>query len=161
MSQRIEHEAPSAPSATPVETEPWTRGEITLYRLEDVGYEIHLDRAAEILSASTPERPRPTRGEAQAIQIPNPPLTVRLGNEGAEVGGRTQRLELSARLFDFGVVSLRAALRVDEPLAWKQLTSLGSDLASRPDAAACFDRWRDQLLERVLPAIQKPGVAAV
>ena len=49
-------------------------------RLFDVGYAIALDRAFE-LSSSAPERRLPTRGEAQTIQIPNPPVTVSLGGE--------------------------------------------------------------------------------
>ena len=46
--------------------DPRVHGEANLYRLFDVGYEIRLDRAAELLASSAPQRPRPARGEAQA-----------------------------------------------------------------------------------------------
>jgi hypothetical protein len=36
-----------------------------VYRLYDVGYEIHLDRVAALLAGSVPERPRLVRGGAQ------------------------------------------------------------------------------------------------
>src|ERR687896_488561 len=72
---------------TPVE-EPRVAGAAIVYRLFDVGYEIHLDRALDLLAASAPERVRPVRGEAQAIQIPNPPITVILGTEEIVIGSR-------------------------------------------------------------------------
>src|SRR5919197_1408953 len=63
-------------------------GAAIVYRLYDVGYEIHLDRALDLLASSAPERVRPVRGEAQAIQIQNPPITVVLGNESLVIGQR-------------------------------------------------------------------------
>src|SRR5438477_3485054 len=85
-------------------------GAAIVYRLYDVGYEIHLDRALDRLASSAPERVRPVRGEAQAIQIKNPPITVILGNERVQVGGAWIDGEVSARIFDFGVLSLRIRL---------------------------------------------------
>src|SRR5437899_12460315 len=87
--------------------EPRVCGGAIVYRLYDVGYAIQLDQASELLASSAPERPRPVRGEAQAIQIPNPPVTVGLGFETLVIGGESRDVELSARLFDFGGVSLR------------------------------------------------------
>src|ERR687886_2172162 len=83
------------------------RGAAVLYRLHDVGYEIALDRALQLLSSSAPERARPSRAEAQAIQIHDPPVSVSLGPERLVVGGRPLDAEVSARIFHFGVVSLR------------------------------------------------------
>src|SRR5688500_20236028 len=54
-------------------------GRAVVYRLFDVGGEIHLDRALHRLSSSAPERVRPTRVGAQALQIPNPPITTASG----------------------------------------------------------------------------------
>ena len=56
-------------------------GEAILYRLFDVGYGIQLDQVESLLAGSAPERLRPRRGEAQAIQILNPPVTVHLGSQ--------------------------------------------------------------------------------
>mgnify|MGYP003694750519 CR=1 FL=1 len=70
------------PVASPTAAlDPWVEGEAIWYRLYDVGYEIRLDQASEALASSAPERPRPIRGEAQAIQIANPPVTVSLGTD--------------------------------------------------------------------------------
>ena len=104
-------------------------GAVVVYRLFDVGYAIDLGRALELLASSAPERVRPLRGEAQALQIRNPPVTVLLGTEALLVGGRPQTVELSARIFDFGVESLR--VRATTP---DDLTSL---LASCQPPASC------------------------
>src|SRR3712207_8727694 len=74
------------------------RGAAVLYRLHDVGYEIHLDRALELLASSAPERARPSRAEAQAIQIQNPPVSVALGPERLIVGGPPLHAVGSARI---------------------------------------------------------------
>src|SRR5438034_9751813 len=59
-------------ASPPDPTEPRVHGEAIVYRLFDVGYAIALDRASDLLASSGPERRRPSRGEAQTIQIPNP-----------------------------------------------------------------------------------------
>jgi hypothetical protein len=136
---------------------PWARGDLTFYRLYDVAYEIDLGGASRALAANAPERPRPVRGEAQAIQIPNPPVTVRLGNESIVVAGAGQSVEFSARIFDFGeVVSVRGGSRGVAALLGG-LTRQGVLAGAGPEWGACFQRWRDQLIERIRPAIERPA----
>ena len=98
--------------------QPRVVGTAIIYRLYDVGYEVHLDRALDLLAASAPERVRPVRGEAQAIHIPNPPITVILGTEELHVAGRRVQAEVSGRIFDFGVVSLRLRIPAPHEISW-------------------------------------------
>ena len=139
----------------------WARGDLLFYRLYDVGYEIDLQRVSELLAANAPERLRPVRGEAQAIQIPNPPVTVRLGSEPIPVGTDVLEVERSARIFDFGVVSVRGRISMSSPRSWSEWTRLGSLVGSGAEWTACFQRWRDQLIERIRPAIERPGDSGV
>ena len=140
---------------------PWASGELTFYRLYDVGYEIDLARTSRALAADAPERPRPVRGEAQAIQIPNPPVTVRLGSESIAAGGQPLPIDLSARIFDFGVVSVRGRMSWESPRPWEDWTRLGALAGTGAEWGACFQRWRDQLIDRIQPAIVRPGDAGV
>jgi hypothetical protein len=131
-------------------------GDIIVYRLFEVGYEIDLERAADLLSPSAPERAKPVRGEAEAIQIANPPVTVTIGRQAVHIGDRDVDTELSARLFDFGVVSMRLRLAVPADCDWHRLRELGRSLARCP-LDDLFARRRDELLERIRPAIRRHG----
>ena len=148
---------PSRQSLTRVE------GAAVLYRLYDVGYGIALDRALDLLAANAPERVRPVRGEGQAIQIPNPPVTVLLGGENIAVQGRRRDVDLSARIFDFGVVSLRVRVPTPGELSWEEFTEFGNALDADTEAglAALFEQHLRLLLERIRPAIERPSIAPV
>ena len=136
-------------------------GETIVYRLFDVGYAIALDHASELLASSAPERLRPVRGEAQAIQIPNPPVTVGLGNETITLGGARHEAELSARIFDFGVVSLRARIVAPSGVAWSEFAAHNADAASLSAWAELLTAALAPLLTRIAPAIERAGRAPV
>jgi hypothetical protein len=137
------------------------QGEVVIYRLYDVGYEIDLDRVFALLGESAPERPRPMRGEAQAIRIANPPVTAGLGTERIEVAGAEWDAELSARIFDFGVLSLRARVTLGGETGWNEFVAAGTALASSPGWRDLFPRVRDRLVRRITPAIARPGDSPV
>ena len=142
----------------PLPTEPRVHGEAIVYRLFDVGYGIALDRAFDLLASSAPERRRPSRGEAQTIQIPNPPVTASLGTETLDIAGRPIEVELSARVFDFGVVSLRARVPAHPGLGWNAFAAWGAavGIAQWTDL---FARVRDRLLQRIADAVEQPMVS--
>ena len=134
-------------------------GVAVVYRLYDVGYEIALDRALDLLAASAPERVRPVRGEAQALQISNPPVTVIVGHESVAVGGVPRPAEISARIFDFGVVSLRARFELPPGMPWAEFGAVGNALETAPALAPLFAQHLRLLAERIAPAIVRPTVA--
>ena len=138
---------------------PRVTGEAILYRLFDVGYEIRLDKVFDLLSPSAPERPKPVRGEAHALRILNPPVTVSLGTESIVIGDRSQPIEVSARIFDFGVISLRARLPVAS-IAWGEFVAHGV-AAGASQVWGLFAPCRNRLLERIHPAIERRSVASV
>jgi hypothetical protein len=138
--------------------EPRVRGEAILYRLFDVGYEIRLDEAFDLLLSNAPDRRRPVRGEAHAIQIANPPLTLALGVGSVELAGRAYERDLSARLFDFGVISLRARFQPPAGLRWGDFCAFGA-LTVHSQLANHFDENLEQLLARITPSVVKPARA--
>lgn len=148
--------SPAAPAG-----EPRVDGVAIVYRLYDVGYEIHLDKVAELMTGSTPERPRLVRGGAQSIHIPNPPVSASLGRETVTLAGAPREVEFAARVFDFGVISLRGRLVAPPDLPWSDFAALGAAVAAAPEWAEAFARVRARLLERIAPAIERPGEAPV
>ena len=145
-----------------VGTDEWRLwGAAIVYRLFDVGYAIDLTRALELLAASAPERVRPLRGEAQALQIRNPPVTVLLGTEDVLVDGRPHAAELSARIFDFGVVSLRARVAMPGGLTWDEYTRFGQSIDAHDAVAEIFTRQLNVFVDRIAAAVERPAVADV
>jgi hypothetical protein len=140
---------------------PHAHGAAIVYRLYDVGYAIALDRALDRLAASAPERARPVRVEGQAILIKNPPLTIALGPERVALGGREVDGEVSARLFDFGVVSMRLRVSTGGGLAWPEFVSFGGEVQASTALTALLDRHLQRLLERLGDAVHRPALAPV
>lgn len=137
-------------------------GRAVVYRLFDVGYAVELERALDLLASSAPERVRPVRGEMQAIQIPNPPLTVILGAERLAVAGRPVDAEVSARLFDFGVLSVRLQVAGPRDATWEAFTAFGNAVEDAKGELAAVARQHARLLtERVREAIERPQLAPV
>ena len=140
---------------------PRVTGAVIVYRLFDVAYEIRLDRALDLLAARAPERVRPVRGEAQAIQIPNPPVTVILGHESIVVGDGRSDAEVSARIFDFGGVSLRLRFTPPPRVPWPEWAAFGSRVDAEVDLNPIFAHHLRLLLDRIAPALVRAATAAV
>ena len=137
------------------------RGAAIVYRLFDVGYEIDIERALDLLSGSSPERARPVRGEAQALQIKSLPITVIVGAESLVLGGRRYDGEVSARIFDFGVVSLRLRIPAPSEMTWEEFSSFGNLIDEADEPKAALDHHLRLLAERIRPAIDRPQIAPV
>jgi len=148
--------------------EPRVVGAVVLYRLYDVGYEIDLERALDFFAASPEDREtlrlnleQRRRVEAQAIRIKNPPITVTLGIEPFDAAGRHHDAQVSARIFDFGVISLRMRCGIPGALAWSAVTPFGDSADLSRAARQGFDRTIQELTDRIAPAIVRPQIAPV
>jgi hypothetical protein len=126
-------------------------GRATLYRLYDVGYDIDLGRAAELVAPDAMGHRRPRRGEAVAIVTPRPPLTVELAAEPA----------VTAAIFDFGVVSIRLQVAPEPDASWAELVRFAAGVHNDAELRAKLDRCVRELLERLRPAVVRPLVAEV
>jgi hypothetical protein len=148
--------------------EPRVVGAVVLYRLYDVGYEIDLERALDFFAATPEDREtlrlnleRRQRVEAQAIRIKNPPITVTLGIERFDAAGRRYEAHVSARIFDFGVISLRMRCDIPGAMAWPAVAQYGDSADLSRAARAGFDRCIQELADRIAPAVVRPQIAPV
>lgn len=136
-------------------------GTATIYRLYEVGYEIHLTRAAELLPSPGVPRARPRRGEGAALVTPKPPLLVDLGPMPVDVAGTEYAGTLSAALFDFGVVSLRLRLEAAPHLSWPEYVRFGSAIHGVAELRSRLDAKLRELLSSLGPAVQRQAIAGV
>ncbi|HET8836833.1 MAG TPA: hypothetical protein VFN08_19040 [Gemmatimonadales bacterium] len=130
------------------------------YRLYDVGYALDLERAARLLEGQATGRPRPTRGEAKALVIAQPPLTIALGPVVFPGGHAWPAAHMSACCYDFGVISLRLRAELADGAPWADLVGLARSL-ERADLAGVFGPALAQLASQLAPAITRPGIAPV
>ncbi len=136
-------------------------GSAIVYRLHDVGYAIDLERASALLAPSAPVRTRPGRGEAEAIQIKNPPVSVTLGDAPVMITDTVQAVRISARVFDFGVCAMQASVDAATGASWDAFATLGASADASAELASLLDRELARLLEIIGPAIERPGLAPV
>ena len=135
-------------------------GAVITYRLYDVGYALDLERAARLLEGQATGRPRPTRGEAKALVIAQPPLTLALGPVALPGGHAWPAAHMSACCYDFGVISLRLRVELRDGAAWADLVGLARAL-ERADLAGVFGPALSQLASQLSPAITRPAIAPV
>jgi hypothetical protein len=135
-------------------------GAVITYRLFDVGYALDLGRAARLLEGHATGRLRPTRGEAKALVIAQPPLTLALGPVPLPGGPAWPGAQMSACCYDFGVISLRLRADLPEGAPWGDLVSLARAL-DRADLAGVFGPALSQLASQLSPAITRPAIAPV
>jgi hypothetical protein len=135
-------------------------GSATVYRLYDVGYEIDLDRAAQLLGGDVRGRARPGRPEARGLEIRRPPLSVLIGDREVVIDGRALKGKLAAHVFDFGVCSLRFTVDVVAGTSWDQFTGLGQ-ACDAVGLARFVDEELEKFTQRLRPAIEHPGIAPV
>ncbi|HUB07930.1 MAG TPA: hypothetical protein VMB50_13045 [Myxococcales bacterium] len=124
------------------------------YRLFEVGDEVDLARAETLLAGGT-ARARPVRERSEALEIPNPPLTVPLGRRKVVAAGAEVEVELEARVFDFGVVSLLATLPCRTPAGFADLVELADDLYDSPHLLELAARETGLLMDRLAGAVRR------
>jgi hypothetical protein len=152
---------PAIPPTEPRASDVHVQGEVVLHRLYDVGYGIDLDAVLRLLGDRAPARSRPVRGEAQAILIPNPPVAVGLGAAPVVVAGVRREVELSARIFDFGVVSISARLALPGSMPWSDYRAWCSACVNAPGWRELFTETRDALRVSLAEAIDRAGESPV
>jgi hypothetical protein len=135
-------------------------GAVITYRLYDVGYALDLERASRLLEGQATGRPRPTRGEAKALVIAQPPLTLALGPAALPGGQAWPAAHMSACCYDFGVISLRLRVELPDGAVWADLVGLARAL-DRTELAGVFGPALSQLASQLSPVITRPAIAPV
>ncbi len=124
----------------------------------DVANAIDLEAVPSVLKPDrarlTPRKPAP-----EYVSYSVAPVELSLGDRVLAFDGRTLPAAVTARLFDFGAISLTYAMPAPERLS--ELPPLAEALA-RTDAAAQARRVLDELLGEIRPALQgaAPGERA-
>lgn len=135
------------------------RGAAITYRLHDIGYAIDVEHVTELLIHEAPERARPVRVEARALQIANPPIVVSVGRREIGIDGAIYQAQIFGRIFDFRVVSLRLEISGDDTMRWSAFVNFSRMLAASRELDTVFAHELEALRERMAPAVERAALA--
>jgi hypothetical protein len=91
-------------------------------------------------------RVRPVATRGGAIEIAQLPLEISMGPCDLRLGGWSLSGELSARIYDLGILAFRIVLRLPGPCAWPDVTAVMAEVQSYPaDVVRIFERGRESL----------------
>lgn len=148
--------APETPSPTPAPPDrPTLTGQLLGFRQLDLAEEIALDRIAPLLGRDAPSL-RFSRDGSGYLELPQPPVTVWLGERTLALGDRTLKGELRARLFAFGCASFCLHLPMPEGLTEAELLPLADALYDSQALSALCRIEAAQLAARLGPALRRP-----
>ena len=141
-------------------------GELLALRLFDVAFAIDLAAAERLWStrAGSPgSRSRLTTAPPKALAFDVPPLRLVLEPFEVAIGGETVSVQLTARLYDFGVIALalRAAVtHATWPVFSQRFNAFDAALGDERGASLWLEQLR-KVTERVGAAFERPSAAFV
>jgi hypothetical protein len=128
------------------------RGSLLLYYCFDVGEEILLEKIERIFGeAPTASRLVGQRLTPAHVQYRQAPLLIELGSVPLETGKGAEETSCRAKLFDFGVVTIRFRLAIRGALA--DLESVACAVIESPAVQRAARAQLDRLLRALDPAV--------
>ena len=133
-------------------------GTLLVYRLFDVADALDLSRAEVLLSAPRSRLKLVGAQTDTALDIPRPPLQVALGHRQLPLAGGPRPAEASARLFDYGVVSVVYRLVIPPGTELGELIPLAEELsaAATPAVDQAARAEAEELARALAPTLERP-----
>ncbi|NLO92574.1 MAG: hypothetical protein GX410_11375 [Elusimicrobia bacterium] len=129
------------------------KGSILVYRAYDVSEEINLSSAEKLLlSYGEAGRLRLVTDLRKAIIIKEAPIVVELPGEKLELGGRPIETAVTAKVWDYGVISITLKFQIPPATDWKGLVDLAWLMENSPQLDKLAQDRKQLLLTQLLPA---------
>ncbi len=134
------------------------KGGILIHRVFDVGGEISLTRAEQLIS-ETGKGPRLkfSTNTRKAIIIKDAPLKTELGVETLDLPSGAFPVRIFARLWNYGVISITLELDIPPDTPWDSLVKLAAELEASEEVDLVALGRKDALKRQILPAIADPA----
>lgn len=132
---------------------------IIIYRLFDVAEEINLELAQTLWlnRNKLASRLRFSRIHTKSMTFKDPPVVVELGSHEIELGGNIHLVNATAKIYDFGVISLNIALEVPEDITYEEYLSLAIASDSLPEDI--IKEFVNGILATINAACYKPALS--
>lgn len=132
------------------------KASVLCYRLFDIAEQIDLENA-RALAAEESRRLKLSRAGSEYLVLPNPPLSLTLGQRKLELPKGPLEVEATARLFDFGAVSVLLALPVPAGTTLQALVPLCDLLYDSPAVDRLCAEVVEQLRHGLSAALERPA----
>ncbi|MFA6433559.1 MAG: hypothetical protein WCW52_02575 [Elusimicrobiales bacterium] len=133
------------------------KGSILIHRVFDVGGEILMSKAEELLSEDSKSlRLSLATDTRRAIIIKEAPLKVELGSTTLVLAGADFSAKTFARIWDYGVISITLELPITEGTSWAGLVALAGGIESSDQIHTAAAAEKDALKKKILGAIKRP-----
>jgi len=131
---------------------------IWLYRLYDVAEEIQLPLVEKILAESKPTaRLKLSRIRPKCIHIPNPPVTVELGDDRISLKNEQFPVKFLGKIYDLGVISIIMRILLPLPCPYEKIKNLAVYLTDTEELEPLFLKKRDEVKEALARTMVRPG----
>jgi hypothetical protein len=126
------------------------------YRIFDVADEIDLEHCRRLIAKEGTEtrRLRLRREGSEFIQLSNAPLSIDLGARAAPLRGSVRELQVGARIFDHGAVSLQVRVPIAEGCTLDELVPWADSLYDSPELDALALEELGKLRTLLAPAME-------
>jgi hypothetical protein len=134
------------------------KGSILIYRVFDIAEEVNLQRVEELLNSPLPgtirSRLKFTLTPRQTIIMRNAPITLGLGESEIVFLNENVKAEISAKIWDYGVISILFQIPIPPDTSWEKLIDISAQLEQDTliDESA---KYRTQELQNIIrPALR-------
>lgn len=134
------------------------KGSIFLYRIFDIAEEIQIQQVEAILHDHRgPDRFKVPKFIDRALIMKSPPVTFGLGEETILVNGQNIKVDVIAKLRDFGVLTLIYQINLTPNTTWPELVHLASILEEGSEIDHLAQQQAREISGTIHAAIKKPN----
>lgn len=130
------------------------RGHLFFFFAYDVGFDISLADARRLAQAEESTGLAGQRSAPPYLQYRPMPLAVHSGTVEARIGDSAFRLDASAKIFDFGSLSVALCLHVGE-MPWEEFTGTALALSGAKEMEEAARGIASRLFEKIRPAVTR------
>jgi hypothetical protein len=133
------------------------KGSVLIYRVFDIAEEVNLSRVEALIKSETIRaRLKFTRSPRQVVIMRNAPVILSLGEQEVAFEQTKLKVEVHAKIWDYGVVSILFQLPIQEGTSWEQLI----EFATKLDQDKLLDQsamtQAKELSTLIAPALREP-----
>lgn len=121
-------------------------GRILIYRVYDIGKDVNLEAAQKIFETTNTAQRFKLNRSSKAMIINNAPLSLNIETSKYDALGHPLDLEISAKIWHFGALSITMSFGMPEGMSWNRLIELGNFLENDNN----LDTLAKQKIEQIL-----------